>query len=59
LGGYWRAVEVPGVGLTLRLSHDQLGEHLFPTPEEAATRRADLAERELRELRAELLRRAT
>jgi hypothetical protein len=66
LGAYWLAVEVPGVGLTLRLSRDQRGEHLFPTPEEAETRRAeyearraDLAERELRELRAELLRRAT
>jgi len=41
LNGYWLAVDVPGVGLTLRLSHDPHGEHLFPTPAEAEARRAD------------------
>lgn len=64
LGGYWLPVEVPGQGLTLRLSHDEHGEHLFLTPEEteraqkeSETRRADLAERENLELRALLARR--
>jgi hypothetical protein len=63
LNGYWLVVEVPGEGLTLRLSHDPHGQHLFPTPAEAEARRADaeaqradLAEIELRELKA-LLRR--
>jgi hypothetical protein len=41
LNGYWLAVEVPGEGLTLRLSHDPQGEHLVPTPEEAEARRAE------------------
>lgn len=73
MGGYWLLVEVPGEGPTLRLSHDEHGERLFPTPveaerlereaerlereaerfeREAETRRADEAERELRELKA-------
>ncbi len=52
LGGYWLPVEVPGKGLTLRLSHDERGAHLFPTFDEAETRRADLAQQEVRELRA-------
>ena len=39
-------------GLTLRLSHDEHGQHLLPTREEAEARRADEAERELRELEA-------
>ena len=59
LGGYWLPVEVPGEGLTLRLSHDLLGEHLFLTRDEAQARRADaearradLAEQRVRELEA-------
>lgn len=66
LHGYWLAVDVPGEGLTLRLSHDPQGERLFPTPAEAEAegrraeaegrraeaRRADRAEQELRELKA-------
>ncbi len=56
LCGYWMPIELPGRGLTLRLSHDDRGEHLFLTPTEAQTRRADIAEQELRELRALLLR---
>lgn len=59
LAGYWLAFDMPGEGLTLRLSHDERGQHLFPTPEEAEriereaeTRRADEAERKLRELEA-------
>ena len=57
LGGYWLPVEVPGEGLTLRLSHDSAGKFLFPTPEEAErsqkeahAQRADLAERRMLEL---------
>jgi Uma2 family endonuclease len=56
LGGYWLPVEVPGEGLTLRLSHDQHGEHLFPTRAEAEARRADLVQQELDELKASLKR---
>ncbi len=56
LGGYWLPVEVPGEGLTLRLSHDERGEQLFPTLAESQARRADLAEQELRELKASLKR---
>ena len=52
LGGYWLPVEVPGEGLTLRLSHDDQGLHLFPTPEEAERAQREDAERELRELKA-------
>ena len=52
LGAYWIPIEVPGEGLTLRLSHDPRGEDLFLTPEEAQARRADLAERELQQLKA-------
>ena len=52
LGGYWLPVEVPGEGLTLRLSHDTEGENLFLTHDEIQTRRADLAEQEVRALRA-------
>jgi Uma2 family endonuclease len=61
LGGYWLPVEVPGEGLTLRLSHDEHGEHLFPTRAEAEARRAeaearraDLIQQELLELKARL-----
>ncbi|MET0790578.1 MAG: Uma2 family endonuclease [Polyangiaceae bacterium] len=63
LGGYWLAVEVPRKGLTLRLSHDEHGEHLFPTSAEAEARRAeaearraDLLQQELDELKASLKR---
>jgi len=63
LNGYWLAVEVPGEGLTLRLSHDPQGEHLFLTPAEAEARRADaearradLVQQELDELKASLKR---
>jgi len=65
LGGYWLPVEVPGEGLTLRLSHDEHGKRLFPTVAEAEAqraeaeaRRADLAEKELRELKALLARKS-
>lgn len=61
LGGYWLPVEVPVEGLTLRLSHDEHGEHLFPTRAEAEARRAeaearraDLAQQELLALKAQL-----
>lgn len=31
----WAVVDQKGVGPTLRLSHDDAGDHLFPTPAEA------------------------
>jgi hypothetical protein len=34
LPGFWRVVEKPGFGPTLRLSHDERGERLFLTPAE-------------------------
>jgi Uma2 family endonuclease len=63
LGGYWLPMEVAGEGLTLRLSHDPHGQHLFPTRAEAESRRAevesrraDLMQQELDELKAQLKR---
>lgn len=57
LGGYWIAIDQPGTGLTLRLSHDERGTRLFPTlaEREAEGRRA--AEQRVLELEAELRRR--
>lgn len=55
LPGFWLAIEQPGVGLALRLSHDEQGAELFPTEAEAS--RAE-AERRIRELEAELRRRS-
>ena len=52
LRGFWLAVELAGIGLSLRLSHDESGERLYPTPAEAAEQR-------VRELEAELRRRST
>ena len=48
LGGYWLPVEQTGIGLTLRLSHDEHGKHLFPTPAEEAESRIAALEAELR-----------
>ena len=56
LGAYWVVVEHPTHGPTLRLSHDASGTQLLPTSGEAATRRADRAEVELRALKALLQR---
>jgi Uma2 family endonuclease len=54
LGGYWRPVEADNGDLSLRLSHDEQGLRLFPTPEEHFARergfeieRRQLAERAL------------
>jgi hypothetical protein len=47
LPGYWLVREEPGLGPSLRLSHDALGLELYPTPAEAAERR-------IRELEAAL-----
>jgi Uma2 family endonuclease len=71
LGGYWLAIDQPGTGLTLRLSHDEQGTRLFPTLAEreaegrkfeAEGRKAEaegrrVAEQRVRELEAELRRR--
>jgi Uma2 family endonuclease len=64
LSGFWVAVEQPDTGLALRLSHDERGLQLFPTPaeREAEGRRAEAegrraAERRVLELEAELRRR--
>jgi Uma2 family endonuclease len=71
LDAFWVVVEQPAVGLTLRLSHDEAGTQLFPTPAEfeaegrrleAEGRRLEaegrkLAEARVRELEAELRRR--
>jgi Uma2 family endonuclease len=59
LPGFWRIVERPGFGATLRLSHDERGERLFLTPaeHEAEARRAEAeaqrAEAEARRAEAE------
>jgi len=51
LGGYWLAVEAPNGDLNLRLSRDERGLRLFPTPEEfhAAARWAEVERRQLTE----------
>ncbi|HEY1536174.1 MAG TPA: Uma2 family endonuclease [Polyangiaceae bacterium] len=51
LPGFWLAIEQPGVGLALRLSHDEQGAELFLTE-------AEEAERRIQELEAELRRRS-
>jgi Uma2 family endonuclease len=48
LRGYWLIAEQAGLGLTLRLSHDERGVHLYPTPAEAAEQRVLELEAELR-----------
>ena len=55
LGGYWLPVEHEDTGLTLRLSRDQHGLQLFPTPEEAQVE-ARRAEAEARRTVEEQLR---
>jgi Uma2 family endonuclease len=50
LRGFWVVVEHPSIGLALRLSRDENGTLLYPTPAEAAEQR-------VRELEAELRRR--
>jgi Uma2 family endonuclease len=71
LPGFWLSVEKPGLGPSLRLSHDERGEWLFLTPaeREAEARRVEAeahrveiearqaAEQRIRELEAELRRR--
>jgi Uma2 family endonuclease len=58
LGGFWLARLEPELGITLRLSADEQGLHLFPTlaEQEAEGRRA--AEQRVLELEAELRRRS-
>jgi Uma2 family endonuclease len=71
LDGFWLAVADPASGLALRLSHDEQGQFLYPTPgeQEAEGRRAEAegrrteaegrraAEERVRELEAELRKR--
>jgi hypothetical protein len=57
LPGYWVVVEDPEHGPALRLSHDDAGASLFPTPTEAEVAARKLAEARIRELEAELARR--
>jgi len=52
LRGFWLAAAPPGVGLALRLSHDEAGTQLFPTPAEAAEQRVRELEAELRRHRS-------
>jgi len=51
LSGFWLPVDQRDTGLTLRLSRDQYGAHLFPTPEEAQAegRRAEAEGRQAAE----------
>lgn len=60
LPGFWLVVEDPELGLTLRLSHDEHGRELYPTPAEASRAVAEaqraVAEARIRELEAELRR---
>ena len=51
LGGYWLPVDVPGKGISLRLSHNEGGTRLFLTSDEANALRAESAERELLEIK--------
>jgi hypothetical protein len=57
LPGYWVVVADPEHGPALRLSHDDEGTSLFPTPTEAEVAARKLAEARIRELEAELARR--
>jgi Uma2 family endonuclease len=45
LGGYWLPIQQPNGDLTLRLSRDAQGLHLFPTPEEEHAQHRRAAER--------------
>ena len=67
LPGFWLVIEDPEFGLTLRLSHDEHGRELYPTPAEAHRAEAEAhraeaeayraeAEARIRELEAELRR---
>lgn len=62
LAGFWLVVAQPDTGLTLRLSHDEQGTRLYPTPveheAEASRAKAQTAERRIRELEEELRRRS-
>jgi len=49
LGGYWLPVEQADGDLTLRLSRDEFGHVLFPTPEEYQAEGRRVAEEALRE----------
>jgi hypothetical protein len=57
LPGYWVVVLDAEHGPTLRLSHDDAGTSLFPTPTEAEAEARLAAEARVRELEAELARR--
>jgi len=68
LPGFWLVIEQPDTGPTLRMSHDEQGTRLYPTPveHEAAARRAEsearraeaeTAEQRIRELEEQLRRR--
>jgi Uma2 family endonuclease len=63
LPGFWLLVDQPELGLTLRLSHDERGERLYPTPAEyeAGARRAEAEglQQRVRELEALLAGRNT
>jgi len=59
LRGFWLALPDPELGLTLRLSRDEHGTRLFPTPTEGSSLRVELTEERVRELRAELSRRSS
>jgi Uma2 family endonuclease len=71
LPGFWLTVQQSGIGLALRLSHDEEGERLYPNPAEqeaearrvesaahlaAESRARDAAERRIRELEEQLRR---
>ena len=52
LRGFWVIAEHPGVGSALRLSRDENGTRLYPTPAEAAEQRVRELEAELRRHRS-------
>jgi len=54
LGGYWLPVENATGDLTLRLSHDEHGQHLFPTAAEQEAEWRRVAEDALREARQQI-----
>jgi Uma2 family endonuclease len=62
LPGFWLAIEQPGMGLVLRLSHEEQGARLFLTEAEQQRAGAETslaeADRRIRELEAELRRRS-
>jgi hypothetical protein len=57
LPGYWVVVADPEHGRALRLSQDDAGASVFPTPTEAEAAARQAAEARIRELEAELARR--